>query len=118
MTRVIIVQKALELMRRPAGEGCLPSGNGSYVLDVSDEMISANRGRYLVEYGPEGTRVSRTKKDADICCDIPALSQLITGYRTLENALRTKQAGLEVCGNREILDKVFTLRPQHITEYF
>ncbi|GHU92146.1 GNAT family acetyltransferase [Spirochaetia bacterium] len=118
MTRVINVKKALELMRRPAGEGCLPSGEGRYVLEVNDNMIGANNGKFLVEYGPEGTQVSGTQKEADLICDIPALSQLITGYRTLENALRTKQAGLELKGRKEILDKVFTLRPQHVTEYF
>jgi predicted acetyltransferase len=111
MTRIVNVKTALELMRRPAGEG-------SWVVEVTDTVIPANQGRFLVEYGPEGNRVTVTKKDADIHCDIPALSQLVTGYRTLENALRTRQTGLAVSGNRETLDKVFTLRPQHITEYF
>jgi hypothetical protein len=40
------------------------------------------------------------------------------GYRTLENALYSRQEGLEVSGNMETLKQVFTLRPQHITEYF
>ncbi|MDR2103425.1 MAG: GNAT family N-acetyltransferase [Treponema sp.] len=111
MTRIINVKAALELMRKPAGEG-------SYVLEAADSLIPANQGKFLVEYGPEGVRVGPAKGDADIRCDIPVLSQLITGYRTLENALRTRQQGLDVFGNREILDKVFTLRPQHITEYF
>ncbi|MDR3138427.1 MAG: GNAT family N-acetyltransferase [Treponema sp.] len=111
MARVINVKAALELMRKPAGEG-------AYVLEAVDPQIPANQGKFLVEYGPEGVRVSSTKKEAGIRCDIPVLSQLITGYRTLENALRTKRQGLELSGSREILDKVFTLRPQHITEYF
>jgi predicted acetyltransferase len=111
MTRVVNVRRALELMRRPEGEG-------AYVLEVTDGMLPANQGRYAVEYGPEGSRVSPTTRDADIRCDIPVLSQLITGYRTLENALRTRRTGLDVPGSREILDKVFTLRPQHITEHF
>jgi predicted acetyltransferase len=111
MTRVINVKAALEAMRRPEGEG-------AYTLEVDDPRIQANTGRYAVEYGPEGTRVSFTGKAADLRCDIPALSQLVTGYRTLESALLTKQSGLEVLGSRETLDKVFTLRPQHLTEYF
>jgi len=111
MTRVINVRKALELMRVPAGEG-------SYVIETEDTHIPANSGKYLVQFGPEGSRVSDTRQDADIHCDIPVLSQLITGYRTLENALRSRQSGLELYDNRETLDRVFTLRPQHITEYF
>jgi hypothetical protein len=43
-------------MRRPAGEG-------AYVIEVDDDIISANRGRYLVEYGPGGSQVSLTQKD-------------------------------------------------------
>jgi len=111
MTRVINVRKALELMRVPAGEG-------SYVIETEDTHIPANSGKYLVEFGPEGSRVSNTRKDADIHCDIPVLSQLVTGYRTLENALYSRRSGLELYNNQETLNRVFTLRPQHITEYF
>jgi len=111
MTRVINVKAALEKMRRPGGEG-------RYVIAVNDEMIAANSGSYLVEFTSNESRVTRTKKEADISCDIPALSQLVTGCRSLENALRTRQSGFEVHGNIETLKKVFTARPQHLTEYF
>ncbi|GHU29914.1 GNAT family acetyltransferase [Spirochaetia bacterium] len=111
MSRIINVKAALELMRRPAGEG-------SFVLDVVDTQIPANTGRFFIGYGPEGNHVSLTQKDPDLRCDIPVLTQLVLGYRTLETMLFSKKTGLEVAGNREILDKVFTLRPQHITEYF
>ena len=111
MTRIVNVKKSLELMRRPDGEG-------SYVVEVKDEILSVNSGKFLVEYGPEESRVSLTEKNPDIICDIPVLSQLVTGYRTLENILRTRQSGIEVAGNCDTLNKVFTLRPQHVTEYF
>jgi len=111
MTRVVNVKTALEKMRRPRGEG-------AYIIEVDDAVLDLNSGRYLVEYGSEGSSVSSTRGKPDMRCDIPALSQLVTGYRTLENALRSKRSGLEVYGNREILDKVFTLRPQQLTENF
>ncbi|MDR1374343.1 MAG: sterol carrier protein domain-containing protein, partial [Treponema sp.] len=112
MTRIINVKRALELMRRPCGEG-------SYTLEVADDpFIPANKGRWRVEFGKEGSRVSSTNAEPDLLCDIPALSQVVTGYRTLENALRTRRAGLELRANRETLDRVFTWRPQHVTEYF
>jgi predicted acetyltransferase len=111
MTRVINVKAALELMRRPCGEG-------EYVIEVEDENLKTNSGKYLVQFGPEGSKVSPAKKSADICCDVLTLSQLIMGYRTLENALYSRQEGLEVNCNMETLKRVFTLRPQHITEYF
>jgi predicted acetyltransferase len=111
MTRVVNVKTALELMRRPAGEG-------SYVIEAEDSNITANNGKYLVEFSPEGTKVSLTGKAADLRGDIRVLSQLITGYRTLDNALLSRQTGIELYGNKETLDRVFTLRPQHVTEYF
>ncbi|MDR0377493.1 MAG: GNAT family N-acetyltransferase [Spirochaetaceae bacterium] len=112
MTRIINVKRALELMRRPGGEG-------EYSLElVDDPYIPANKGRWRVEFGKEGSRVSSTAAEPDLLCDLPSLSQLVTGYRTLENALRTRRAGLEYRSNRETLDRVFTWRPQHITEYF
>ncbi|MDR1837440.1 MAG: GNAT family N-acetyltransferase [Treponema sp.] len=111
MTRVVNVKAALELMRRPLDEG-------KYVIEVEDENIKANNGKYLVEFGHGGYRVTNTSKEADINCGIRVLSQLVTGYRSLENALYSRQDDLEVNGNHETLNRVFTLRPQHITESF
>jgi predicted acetyltransferase len=111
MSRVINVKAALELMRRPH---CA----GEYVIETEDKDISANNGKYLVEFGADGTKVSKTTRDADISCDILTLSQLVIGYRTLENAMYSRREGLEIHGNIETLKRVFTQRPQHITEYF
>jgi predicted acetyltransferase len=112
MTRIVNVKRALELMRHPADEG-------AYTLELTeDPYIGANRGRWRVEFGAEGSKVSASTAEPDLLCDIPTLSQLLTGYRSLENLLRTRTAGLELRSNRETLDRVFTLRPQHVTEYF
>jgi len=111
MTRVINVKTALELMRRPKTEG-------EYIIEVKDENLESNSGKYLVQFAPQGTKVSPTKKDADISCDVLTLSQLVTGYRSLESALYSRREGLEVHANLETLKTVFTERPQHITEYF
>ena len=112
MTRVINVKNALQIMRTP------PDREGQYIIEVNDENISANSRKYLVRFGSQETIVTNTEKNADIRCDITALSQLVTGYRSLENALYSKHTGLAVNGNLETLKQVFTLRPQHLTEYF
>ena len=111
MTRVVNVKTALELMRRPKSEG-------EYIIEVKDGNIETNSGKYLVQFGAQGTQVLMTKRDADIACDIHTLSQLVTGYRSLESALYSRRKGLEFHGNLETLKSVFTERPQHITEYF
>jgi predicted acetyltransferase len=111
MTRVVNVKAALELMRHPEDEG-------EYVIEVKDENITANSGKYLVQFGTQGAKVSAAKREADITCDIQTLSQLVMGYRSLENALYSRLEGLEVHGKMEVLKRVFTERPQHLTEYF
>jgi predicted acetyltransferase len=111
MTRVVNVKTALELMRRPEGEG-------EYVIETEDAIIPGNNGRWLVEFGPEGSRVTATRKDADLACELPALAQLVTGYRTLESMLLTSRLRVEVRGNASVLYKTFTPRPQHLTENF
>ncbi|MDR0668746.1 MAG: GNAT family N-acetyltransferase [Treponema sp.] len=112
MTRIINVEQALRLTRRPAGEG-------AYTVEVTeDPYIDANRGRWRVEFGEGESRVSVVNTEPDLICDMPSLSQLVLGYRSLENALRSRRNGLELRSNRETLDRVFTPRPQHLTEYF
>ena len=111
MTRIVNVKTALELMRRP-------SSSGQYVVEVEDKNIPANTGKYLVEFSHDESKVSSTSKSADISCDIHALNQLVTGFRSLENSLVSRRNGLEVHNNIETLKSVFTQRPQHITEYF
>ena len=111
MTRVVNVKKALELMRRPEGEG-------AYVLETEDAIIPENGGRWLVEYGAGGSRVAATQKGPDIICELPALAQLVTGYRPIGEILATSRLRVEVIKNENTLNKVFTQRPQHVTEYF
>ena len=111
MSRVVNVKTALELMRRPYCEG-------RYIIETEDENISANSGKFLVEFSPDETKVTRTTQEADLKCDIRTLTQLVTGYKSLENAMHSRRKGLEVSGNFQTLKRVFTQRPQHITEYF
>ena len=111
MTRIVNVKAALELMRRPEGDG-------SYVIETEDEIIPGNNGRWLVEFGVEGSRVAATRKDADLTCELTALAQLITGYRSLDSLALTSRQRFEIRNNKSLLRRVFTPRPQHLTENF
>ena len=110
MLRVIHVQRVLEKMRQP-------KGSGSYVVEIEDSMIQENCGRFLVEYSPERKQVSKTDRTADMNCDIPALSQLVSGYRTLDDLLLCKE-GIQIYKNKELLSDVFTSRRSHLSENF
>jgi predicted acetyltransferase len=117
MSRLVNVKAALELMRRP-GSKATADLEGEYVVEVEDKSLPVNTGKYLVEFGREGSKVSSTSKKPDISCDIHTLCQLVTGFRTLENAMYARQKGLEVHKNIDTLKNVFTIRPQHINEEF
>jgi len=111
MTRVVNVGAALGMARRPEGEG-------AYVVGVEDPIIPENSGNWLVEYGPSGSAVSLTSREADVICDLPVFAQLVTGYRPIDDILLTSNQNIDIRGNLQTLRKVFTQRRQHLTEYF
>ena len=111
MTRIVNLKTALELMRHPDGEG-------SYVIETEDPIVAENNGRWLVEFGSGSSRVTATQKGADLACELPALAQLVTGYRTLDNLMLTSRMRIEAHSNLHLLRNIFTQRPQHMTENF
>jgi predicted acetyltransferase len=72
MTRIVNVKTALESMRCPCLFG--EYTEGEYVIEVKDENISANTGKYLVQFGREASRVSLSHKNADVMCSVQTLS--------------------------------------------
>ena len=90
----------------------------AFVLETEDPIIPQNSGRWLVEFGDSGNAVTPTNKDADIVCGLPALAQLVTGYRTLDSMMLTSRQDIDVKKNAEALRAIFTQRPQYVTEYF
>ncbi|MEX2227041.1 MAG: GNAT family N-acetyltransferase [Dehalococcoidia bacterium] len=81
--RIIDLERALPL--RPYGEGRV-------VFQVRDEMCPWNADRWLLEAGPEGTAVSRTKESAQLTLDISALAQLVFGQVSPSLAVRFGRA--------------------------
>ncbi|MDR2655816.1 MAG: GNAT family N-acetyltransferase [Oscillospiraceae bacterium] len=112
MTRLINAKKALELMRKPRGGGRFA------ISIISDSLITENNNTFALEFDSGESRVSISKENPDIICDIQTAAQLITGFRSLDNALLSRRKGLEVRGRLETLREVFTERPQHFTEAF
>jgi len=110
MTRIIHVERALKLMRRPEGRGV-------YRIEVNDPQLPGNNGVFQVEYDDAGSEVTRVGAPADLTASIQALSQLVTGFRTLDSVLFARK-DLTLHGNVDILRKVFTARPSHLTEEF
>ncbi|MDR0396435.1 MAG: GNAT family N-acetyltransferase [Oscillospiraceae bacterium] len=111
MTRVVNVQRVLELARRP-------KGSGEYRVEVIDPQLPGNTGVYCVEYDNDSVSVKKTSRRPDLTASIQAFSQLATGFRALDDALLTRRDDLKLHGNIDILRGVFTARRQHLTEEF
>jgi predicted acetyltransferase len=82
--RIIDLERALPL--RPYGH------EGRVVFDVRDEMCPWNAGRWALEAGPEGARVTRTQEAPQLSLDISALAQLLYGQVSPANAVRYGRA--------------------------
>lgn len=109
MNRIVNVEKALGLMS-------VPEGTGEVVIGVEDSFFPINSGSYRIEWDNGRHSAGRTRKSPDMTCDVQALSQLATGYLTIEEL---KLAGrLDIKGNEKQLSRVFTGKKLFINNYF
>lgn len=111
MARVVDVEKALRLMRRP-------SGHGAYRIAVRDSFIPENDAVYAVAYQDSSVEVSRHAVDApcDLSVTVQTFAQLCIGYLSLPMALMKPDVWLH--SNREVLEKVFVIKPRFFTDRF
>ncbi|MEQ8966136.1 MAG: GNAT family N-acetyltransferase [Azospirillaceae bacterium] len=78
LTRIVDVERAL------AGRGYPPGLEGGLRLKVSDSLLAANEGEFLLEVGDGAGRVTRIEPgpsaDGQIALDVAALAPLFTGH--------------------------------------
>ena len=99
MGRVLDVEKALQVMRQPAGAG-------EYRIRVADDFLPENTGTYLVSYWDGKTeKVERTEQAPDLEVGIGTFSQLAVGLYDLQTALYRE--GTVLSGNEELLRRLF-----------
>lgn len=108
MNRIIRVQKAFELMKKPAG-------SGQVVIGVDDEYAPWNSGNWLVSWGND-PKVEKTDASVDLECGISALSQLVTGYMSLKEAINNPD--VKVHKNHKLLESLFIRKPCFIWDHF
>lgn len=90
MVRVVNAERALALLLTPPVQGQL-------TIEVKDEQIAANCGRYTVAGDGCVLRVVRDEHAVpDLRCDISGLSVLIAGRHSFANAV--------ICGAAEVLN--------------
>lgn len=104
MCRIINVQKALELMKKPDG--------AEFTVAVNDPYITENNGTWRVN----AAGVDRCDDEPQMTVSIPTLSQLVSGAITLKEAMLKND--IEISNNRETFETVFAGKPVCIAEDF
>jgi predicted acetyltransferase len=109
MNRIVNVEKALNLMS-------LHEGSGEITLDIRDEFFPINSGNYRIKWENETRTVEKAEDRADLSCDVQALSQLMTGFASIDEL---KLAGrVDVKKNEQLLSRIFTKKKLFISNYF
>lgn len=109
MNRIVNVQRALELMR-------VPAGRGEAVIEVKDYFYERNSGRYLIHWENGTSSVAATGREPDLVCGVNHLSQLVTGFLTLPQLCA---AGcIEVAGDINKLSNLFVHKQLFLGDYF
>lgn len=117
MVRIADVPTALEAISYPDE---LPA---SIVLDVDDGLAEWNDSTFEVSFeGGQSAcrRVGGVVEDgtADVSVDVGTLSQLVVGYRSVRQAVRTGSLAVESDGTLDALERAFSERPVELSEFF
>ena len=109
MNRVVNAKKALELMKKPDGEG-------KFIIKINDEFAKWNDNTYIAEYGGGDCKVNTTTQNCDIEVSERALMQMILGVYEFEQIAYRND--VKINGNLDILKKAFYKKPMLIADYF
>lgn len=99
MTRVVNVVRALETIDL---DGTVKEVN----IAVKDDFLSFNNGVFSIKSENGKTTVKKTENEPDFFCDVRTLSQLLTGYVSLKEAVYMGLAAVK--SDIKGLDKFFT----------
>lgn len=109
MSRIVDLEEVLKLKPCPKGEGTL-------AFEVKDNFLEWNNGSFVVSWNKEGVKVEKKDCSADLSCSIQVLTQLITGYVSLEDLIWSQD--LKVIGNFNLLSSYFKRKPIYLNESF
>ena len=107
MVRVVNVEEALKIMKKPEG--------AAFTVKVyGDEFLPVNNGTWYVS----GEKAERLSDDAaaDLELDIHAFSQLSIGASDLY--MSSLRGDVKVNGNENVLKEVFVRKPLFLADYF
>ena len=111
MVRIVNAEQVLGMLPAPAMAGCC-------TIEVSDDQIAANNGRFLIAGDGETLTVSRTEKEPDLRCTVNGLSALVVSAMDFQECLDARLAELLQLNNRRFMAELFRARKQHLHNYF
>lgn len=87
------------------------TAHGSFVMEVTDEQIPQNNGRYLITCTPEGKTVTETDRNYDLQMNMRALTALVYGKKNLRDFLEDAE-GFDMTQRCPTMDGLFS---HHLT---
>lgn len=111
MVRIVNAEQVLGMLPAPALKG-------SCTIEVSDDQIAENNGRFLITGDGEMLTVSRTEGEPDLRCTINGLSALAVSAMDFQECLDARLAELLRSDNRRFMAELFRARKQHLHNYF
>ena len=113
MSRIVNVKRALELMKKPEGEG-------RFVIKVDDDFAEWNSNTYSVEYSGGECIVTVGNINKDINIDIEtterALVLMILGVYELDQIAHRND--VRINGNMQALKKIFRMKNLLLADHF
>ena len=109
MARVINVQKALEIIKKPTAAG-------SFTIKINDSFMEQNNKSYKVAWKDGSSKAKEYAGDCDLECSAMVLAQIVTGFVGLEQA--QIRADVKIKSNRETLFEVFKKKMVYIADFF
>ena len=112
MVRVMDVQKALSLLPAPAE-------TGKFAIEVTDEQIAANNGRFVVT--ADGESVSAVRDDSAVCdlrCGVGGLTAMVMGLMGFEQSVAMGLGEVLREDNRRLMGAVLHRRMVHLHDHF
>ena len=110
MVRISDPRAVLEGVSVPEG------AEGSVVLGIEDDFLPENSGSYRIDFCPGNVEVRDVDELADVRLDVAGLSQLVSGYRSLEELQRFGSA--RVSSRGMVLDSLLPRSHTFVREHF
>lgn len=110
MMRIVNVEKAFKAMK-------MPNTDCSTAIKVTDDNIKENNDVFVVDIVGGKTSVKRdSNAKVDLECSIHILSQLVCGFRTLEEVMYKDD--VRVNDKKNILKSIFVKKLIHTQDFF